>query len=418
MSYIYFSFYLIAILLSPHQWLEGVQIPLEQITAILALLSVLFGSKDEVKNYAFSVHSKYTFALFLWMALSLWVNGVTNSSEWKPGLYDTLYKMYIVYVLAALSITRARHLSFVLSVFVIISLLTAINSVLVRDYDIHLVPGTYVGWLNRVNWIKQYDDANTYAMLLIMAIQPLLLVNMLEKNFLRKSIYGVALLTLVYGVFLTESRGALLGLLAGASILMLQKFTKKTGVIMALVLGVIVWASVPDRMQQLNTEDSSAASRVSFWEAGLDLFYENPLMGIGYRQFAQHVGMDAHNTLVSAFTEFGIIGFILWLIPIYICAKLLIRTRLLDKSNPEHMLIINQGYALMASSVSMLTSLFFISAFFDLFIIWMGLIVAWYGVVIRTGVELGPVFTGGDFMKVVVLSGALIFLIRVVISIA
>jgi len=419
MTHITFSLYLVAILLGPHRWLEGARIPFEQIMAIVALLSLLlFRNKDDERNPAFSTHAMFLALMFLWMVISLFVNDVSNTQLRNPGLYDASYKMFIAYLLAALSIKGVKELTTVLSVFVLICLLTAINGILVHNYDIHLIPGTYVGWLDRINWIKQYDDANTYAMLLIMAVQPLLLVSLIEKRVIHRAFYIFALLTLVYGVFLTESRGALIGLLAGASVLMLNKYSKKTGLIMALVIGLFVWSQVPDRMQEINTEDSSAASRVTFWTAGLNLFYDNLLVGVGYRQFAEHVGMDAHNTLVSAFTEFGIIGYVLWVITIYICAKLLLRARFLDKSNPEHLVVINQSYAILASSVSMLTACFFISAFYDLFIIWMGLCVAWYGVASKMGVEFGPVFTGRDFFKVLILSAGLVFLVRVAVSVA
>lgn len=73
--------------------------------------------------------------------------------------------------------------------------------------------------------------------------------------------------------------------------------------------------------QQTSLEQESAGARILFWKAGLKMFLDNPVFGVGFHQFPHHLpkygqeyGLDnprpPHNMYIKMLAEQGIFGFI------------------------------------------------------------------------------------------------------------
>src|SRR5699024_9584960 len=73
----------------------------------------------------------------------------------------------------------------------------------------------------------------------------------------------------------------------------------------------------------LQGEDISSG-RLILYEKALKLFYENPILGIGWREFKELTyglltsssGSHPHNIYLQLITELGLIGFILFIVPV------------------------------------------------------------------------------------------------------
>ncbi len=138
---------------------------------------------------------------------------------------------------------------------------------------------------------------------------------------------GAAALALVVigGVLLTESRGGLLGLLA---MLVWFAVRSRERLIALLTLAGAVLISVLQggawqRLFSHSSSDVEGAGRLPIWSVGVEAFRQHWLLGNGYGTFtdafnqvyllvphAFHTGWsrEAHNMVISTFTELGIFG--------------------------------------------------------------------------------------------------------------
>lgn len=177
-----------------------------------------------------------------------------------------------------------------------------------------------------------FSEANFFAAFMA-AMLPIIAI-----QFLRSPWYG-KLVCLVSGAFtanavvLCRSRGAFVGLAAGALVSCIfapQKYRKK--IILLLLVGMLGVVYVTDeyfidRILTISVDqsemDESAGSRFRLWDAGAQMF-SNHLLGVGPgnwyqnigRYIPEYLGKDSHSTYVKCLAELGILGFPLfaWLI--------------------------------------------------------------------------------------------------------
>lgn len=142
-------------------------------------------------------------------------------------------------------------------------------------------------------------------------------------------------------VILCRSRGAFLGLMAGMFVAVLwapKQHRKK--IVALLFIGMLGGIYLTDsafieRITTITTEqedmDSSTASRLELWKAGVRMVVNNPL-GIGpgnwyqtiERYLPEYRGKDSHSTYVKCVAELGVVGislFMLLLLQAYLNLK-------------------------------------------------------------------------------------------------
>src|SRR5690606_21775220 len=108
------------------------------------------------------------------------------------------------------------------------------------------------------------------------------------------------------------SRGTLLAL-----VVMLGVYAwRRHGLVPAGVLGVAALAGLmllPSRLQDMEVSEDSAMGRVDAWYEGLQMFFADPVFGIGAGGYSDLNQLTAHNSFVLVLTETGFIGFMLWI---------------------------------------------------------------------------------------------------------
>jgi hypothetical protein len=114
---------------------------------------------------------------------------------------------------------------------------------------------------------------------------------------------------LAYALRLTQSRGGLLGTMAGLAVLIGGRY----GIRRLLILGVLaapLLAYLAGRQTDLGAgiTQGTGQQRIQIWLDGLALMARSPILGIGTNQYMELVGKAAHNALVSAYTETGFLG--------------------------------------------------------------------------------------------------------------
>ncbi len=130
---------------------------------------------------------------------------------------------------------------------------------------------------------------------------------------------GAALL--LYGVYLTNSRGALLAVALMAGVWL---WLRRGLVIAALFggIGLAAMMALPSRLQELDASEESAAGRVDAWYEGLQMFQEQPVFGVGAGNFtepslsdrAQFIRAGARRDRFRRYTIwFAFVGYGFWM---------------------------------------------------------------------------------------------------------
>jgi O-antigen ligase len=125
----------------------------------------------------------------------------------------------------------------------------------------------------------------------------------------------------------------------GAAAIVLVALGKSTRKIGAVFLGVIfvlgVWFVLPGASKERFKSawnwqnDANAASRVMFWKAGLVMFEENPIVGVGPGNFAlvNPTHYVSHSLYIQLLAESGLAGTIPLLLILILFLRLNARTR-------------------------------------------------------------------------------------------
>lgn len=237
----------------------------------------------------------------------------------------------------------------------------------------------------RIQYVGIFSDPNDLAMLFVMSIPMALLLSggggLLG---LRRLFWWAVAATLLYGVYLTDSRGAFLAVMAMAGVwLWLRK-----GLLIAGAMGAAGMAGLlmlPTRMQELDAGESSAYGRIETWYDGIQMFIEHPLLGVGVGNFTEHTWLTAHNSFVLVLAETGILGYTLWLAMVVYCFLMPIMVLRLpaDLGNEEYQPLWTQerrlAMTLLISQVGFYACAFFLSrSYVILLYILLGLVTGWY----------------------------------------
>lgn len=163
---------------------------------------------------------------------------------------------------------------------------------------------------------------------------------------------GVALfctLAIAHVVFLTFSRGAILGLITGGAVAFI--ITPKRPwhyVAFAIALAVALRMAGPEIRERFSTvfaeeeeRDASAQGRVELWKNCLVLIQESPVLGVGPDHFPLHsqrfgwpIRKEAHSLWLQTGAEIGIPG-MLFLMLFYILAVTRTRGLVRERGSPD-----------------------------------------------------------------------------------
>jgi hypothetical protein len=111
-----------------------------------------------------------------------------------------------------------------------------------------------------------------------------------------------------YALTKTHSRGGFLAMLSSMGVLFVARFGLKKSIPLGMVALPLVFVLFAGRQTSISASDDTGQDRIQLWSAGLLLFRQSPLFGIGQNRYAEEVGLVAHNSFVHGFTELGLFG--------------------------------------------------------------------------------------------------------------
>lgn len=180
----------------------------------------------------------------------------------------------------------------------------------------------------RLESVGILSNSNDIAAIFILAI-PFIVVT-LWRSPLRPFnwLLAVSLLTVMSSlVWMSQSRGALLGLFAIYGAWALTKVTSKKILASLLTFGLLATlGSFKLLSRDAGDVEGSTSNRILYWKAGLNMAIKNPIFGVGYAGFQQNlpayvpggdVGtegqhMTAHSSWILALAEGGALALVLF----------------------------------------------------------------------------------------------------------
>ncbi|HEY4293683.1 O-antigen ligase family protein [Luteibacter sp.] len=316
--------YVVLTIIRPQDYVPG----LDTVPILPVVLLLAFASWIVSKEKTFEAPQFVILPAFL---LILMISEVTNG--WAGGAMDELARfgpVVIAFFVFGASCSTQKRVQMAMSVFVACSAVLALHGVQQAQLGVGWT-GIPIGEGNRIQYVGIFNDPNDLGLLFAATFPMAVFLGRKGMGAMRPAWLGAALL-LLYGTYLTNSRGALLAILVVAGCYVWYR----KGVVVAGMLGIAGLAAMKvlsSRMDELDAGEESAAGRVDAWYSGLEMFRENPLFGVGPGNFTEYNELTAHNSFVLVLAETGFVGFVLWLA--FVCYGFIMMLKIVRYQRPK-----------------------------------------------------------------------------------
>ncbi len=347
-------------------------IPLFKLSAGLTLLAwIIQASKGNINYqiYQLPVNKALLMLTFL-INLSDWVASYSGGigSELVLEIFNTTILMYF-FCLGLLNNENAiRYIGFA---FILATIYYAFDSNLAYfTGDLSSFTG------GRLTGPKNgaYNDNNKFAILLVVGFPFLMLGYFHFRSVFIKAFMVIGMGMSLHGIFLTQSRGALLAV--GAAVFICTRVMGNKGIKAKLInfvmlAGFVVvvldqaGGSLSRTKQAANQETVEAVNpRIQSWTVGMKIIKNHPVFGVGVHRFRIASALEfpgesphvAHNTLITFAANSGIISGLIYLYLFYACYAMQKQIKVHTNKNSLYQYSANSALAALAG--------FFVGAIF------------------------------------------------------
>jgi len=359
MSFITLLLYLICTFIRPQDWIPAFYG--QQLILILAIATALFlvlerGLKKGagfVKVPQNMLILGLLFAVLMSHVVHTYLGGMI--SAWSLFIVNV-----ILFFIIANALNTERKFKFAIWFIVFLISLLAIQGIYQFNHGYGwagqaLTKSDDVG-SDRINWVSIFNDPNDLALTFVIAVG-ILLAFIFGKTKWGNRLAGIALISvLFYGIYLTNSRGGMLALMATVLFYFVKRSKKfLLGAIIGVLLVAAIFAFGPSRMALLSSDEASAYNRIDLWYQGLQMLKSNLIFGVGFNMFQEDLPQTAHNSYVLAGAELGFIGLFFFVGLIYASFKAL---SLVQKNDEQ---LKTYAYGLQSSLIGFCSAAFFLS---------------------------------------------------------
>ena len=182
------------------------------------------------------------------------------------------------------------------------------------------------GKLYDSNWLR---DENHISLLAAMAIPFAFILFNEAKSNIKKLCYIIGLIFYFVIIVVASSRGGALAMMVGSLLsLRLYKNRKLRNMVIAFLVVILIISFGTRFVEEMGTlkqgtEEKTASARIYFWSLAMEMFSDNPVMGVGPNNYPElfskydyapfnpehpEVKYVAHSTPIQWLAEMGIIG--------------------------------------------------------------------------------------------------------------
>lgn len=317
-GFFFILLYSVALFIRPQEWIYSPDpFPFARILLIISFALYLALQRPKIMGY----QGWFLIGIFLLIPLS----GIRNYDlgEGIAQAQDFLIYGILPFILYAGLVNSAKKMNWIFIIMMIACI------VMLHHGLSQKASPDGIGWsgeelsqATRITFLGFFNDPNDLAMFFVMNIPIMFYLRSTSENFFVRTALLVLVLGLLYGVYLANSRGGLVGLMSLAMTYCYFRYGKiKT--FFASVLGLPIVYVAMKFFREIDTEEGSADGRIQAWYEGVQMFKYRPLFGVGKGQFVEHHGLTAHNSMVLIWAELGLIGYTLWFLTISLTLFLL-----------------------------------------------------------------------------------------------
>ena len=256
----------------------------------------------------------------LFLIPGLWVAAIMShvAHTYFDGVMESIvpvFKFTFFTFLLFCVLDRPSRLRTVGRTFVVMACVMAVHALLQahRGYGLGgqrpLFTWTYGGFDIRTTFYGIFGDPNDLAQILATSIPFAFALTRRRTVFSFLLGCGITYL-LVLAILSTHSRGGLVALIAGGTLLVALVFPARwlpTILVLCVVGGLLACPFSAGILEE------SAHDRVVFWGEANYIFKTTPIFGVGYKMWYDMVTREAgHNAFVVCYTELGVFGYWFW----------------------------------------------------------------------------------------------------------
>jgi O-antigen ligase len=288
----------------------------------MVLVWAMYPNKRWISNRLNPVLAFFTFSI-----LACWFASPYDSNLGET-VWDDHFKIGVVFILLITTVHDEEKLKQVLTAYFVGLFIFQFHSFYEFVCGRHEVRmGIY-----RMKSVNQtFDDPNTFSASLLHALPFLVPFWVCAQNSKTKRMIVVHVLLTLVCIYLTGSRRAYLGVVVLAFLVTMRSKHRWSLFALYLLLAPVAFllmrgdlqsrlVSIWDPSAAKSNAHTSAVFRWKAFEASLDLFQKNPLLGTGPATFAVASGfsLQAHNLYAQTLSEMGLFG-IMALLGMIIC---------------------------------------------------------------------------------------------------
>ncbi len=367
MATFFLLIYTVLLFIRPHEWiffnLGETQYIRNTLLACTALFVIHRSKNLDIPQTRFMLF--FTLTILLSLIFSGWLGSILVYGD------TFIQQSLLPFILLTAFLDTRKKLNIILFIILITSGIMVLNGYYQSiDLDgIGLVgnPAYQNQDFLRITYVGFFNDPNDLGMFLAMSI-PVVFFFKNKSPLLLKPVFWGLLIAILYGIYLTNSRGTLLATIALCAYWFWTSYgTKKSIYVGILLLPALFF--VLSRFRTITTEEESADGRLEAWYEGYQMLRANPVFGVGYNQFLEYHIRTAHNSFVLAFSELGLLGILAW--SAVLTSTMLILLKIANKSyvpielkadDPRHVAVNEE--AVIARMFIFIFIAYFASAFF------------------------------------------------------
>lgn len=303
---------------------------------LLAFMMALGRSVSRREFAARGVHMALLGSFTVILALSQVANGWAGGAMQAVSQFSTSALLFVLVCMNVTTVQRLRSTCIALAVTMVFAACVSIYSYHsgYRADELVLRQGGFSGergdgstpdestvpaqdqsglFMWRVRWLGFLNDPNDFAQIMVATLPLLWAVWIPGRRWRMLALQLLPSAALLYSIYLTQSRGALLGVGAVFAMWLQGRLGRVKSMIMVGTLGLLAIAASMGGERAISSKEGSAGERIEAWSTGLIMFKSHPLFGVGFGNFTEHHELTAHNSFVLCFSETGLLGFFTWM---------------------------------------------------------------------------------------------------------
>jgi putative inorganic carbon (hco3(-)) transporter len=345
-------FFMVVYYARPEDWIPGLShIPLAKITAILAMLALVFSLRHIRGRMPQEI--VLLFLLIIQLFISSLVSPVSRDGALQQTLdFAKILMVFLVITSAVSTLRRLRLLIFTQAISV-----SAIAALAIWKGRM---------FLGRLDGILRgnYADPNDMALAFLISLPLCLALLFLSRNRLGKAFWSISILVMLRAVFLTGSRGGFLALLVVTAVCLWEFGVRgRRGylLLLAALVGVVFWhfyggmligrfkGTFDVNQDTAAAFDSGRARQQLFWRS-IEVTKEHPYFGVGPGNFDAVSGQwqTTHNSLTLMSSEGGVPALILYCLILWCAFRNLNETKRLVRGQAESKVLARALFASLA----------------------------------------------------------------------